>query len=227
MCRPVSATPSVANRRRRTSHGQQELRSCCGRRGRLAAPAHPAMMDHTVFNTRVRDVVRPPGDSALCGAGQAKRAVQSAWAGTRSWRHDLEGQVIPIGGAPAASRPESGAIGSTVHQSLVIPMRAHASQRRAGNAAIYGPETWAEFGGFEPFVDEVVIGRFLGIEPRQVLAMARAGEIPAHPIGLGQRRKRWRFRLSEVEAHFNVVHNRTGAKMQAAVPGTKERNRLG
>lgn len=36
-----------------------------------------------------------------------------------------------------------------------------------------------DFRGYEPFVDEEVIARFLQITPRRVLEMARDGEIPA------------------------------------------------
>lgn len=49
----------------------------------------------------------------------------------------------------------------------------------------------------EPFVDADRIAEFLVISRRRVLAMARAGDIPAHSIGSGQR-KNWRFRLSEI-----------------------------
>lgn len=49
----------------------------------------------------------------------------------------------------------------------------------------------------EPFVDAIRAAEFLCITPRRLAEMARAGEIPAHPIGSG-RRKTWRFRLSEV-----------------------------
>ena len=86
-------------------------------------------------------------------------------------------------------------------------------------------ETWSEFGGFEPFVDEVVVARFLQLEPRRVIEMARNNELPAHPIG--NLRKTWRFLISEVASHFGPWNRKTGAKMPAAVPGTKERNRLG
>jgi hypothetical protein len=86
-------------------------------------------------------------------------------------------------------------------------------------------EPWREFGGFEPFVDEVVVGRFLQLEPRRVLEMARDNELPAHPIG--KIRKTWRFLISEIAAHFGSQNRNAGAKMPAAVPGTKERNRLG
>lgn len=82
-----------------------------------------------------------------------------------------------------------------------------------------------EFGEFEPFVDEDVIGRFLGLEPRRVLEMARAQQITSHPIG--GTRKTWRFRISEVAADFDKLKKPARATMPAAVPGTKERNRLG
>ena len=49
----------------------------------------------------------------------------------------------------------------------------------------------------EPFVDATRAAEFLGIRPRRVLEMARAGEIPAHPLGTGARRT-WRFRLTEI-----------------------------
>jgi hypothetical protein len=49
----------------------------------------------------------------------------------------------------------------------------------------------------EPFVDAAAAGEFLHLRPRRVLEMARRGEIPAYPLGQGQRRV-WRFRLSEL-----------------------------
>lgn len=51
----------------------------------------------------------------------------------------------------------------------------------------------------EPYVDAKTVARFLSVTRRQVLGLARAGKIPAHPI-LGSRRKVWRFKLSEVDA---------------------------
>ncbi len=79
-----------------------------------------------------------------------------------------------------------------------------------------------EFGGYEPYVDEEVVARFVGITSRRVLEMARDGEIPAHPIGSGSR-KTWRFRLSEIEAHFSSKKNSTGATLNSAVPGATRR----
>ena len=44
-------------------------------------------------------------------------------------------------------------------------------------------------GRVAPFVDEVVAGDFLSIEVKFLLKLARLGHIPAHPIGVGSRRK--------------------------------------
>jgi hypothetical protein len=63
------------------------------------------------------------------------------------------------------------------------------------------PSPRLPFSGYEPFVDEEVIAKFLNITSRRVLEMARACEIPAHAIGKGSRNT-WRFRISEIDAHF-------------------------
>jgi hypothetical protein len=86
-------------------------------------------------------------------------------------------------------------------------------------------ESWSEFGGFEPYVDESVVALFLDIEPRRVLELARAGQLPAHPIG--RTRKTWRFRISEIDAQFSAPKKPVLVTMPVAVSGTKERNRLG
>jgi len=49
----------------------------------------------------------------------------------------------------------------------------------------------------EPFVDAEKAAEFLNLRPRRLLELARAGSIPAHPIGDGPRR-RWCFRLSKI-----------------------------
>jgi hypothetical protein len=51
----------------------------------------------------------------------------------------------------------------------------------------------------EKFVDSITAAKFLSVMPRRLLDMARAREVPAHPIGTGAR-KTWRFRLSELES---------------------------
>ena len=49
----------------------------------------------------------------------------------------------------------------------------------------------------EPFVDADTAADFLHVSRRRILDLARAGEIPACPLGHGKRRV-WRFRLSEL-----------------------------
>jgi hypothetical protein len=49
----------------------------------------------------------------------------------------------------------------------------------------------------EAFVDANRAAEFLVITRRHLLQLARAGELPAHPVGHGKR-KTWRFRLSEI-----------------------------
>ena len=49
----------------------------------------------------------------------------------------------------------------------------------------------------ERFVDSVVAAKFLSIQRRQLLELARTAKIPAYPLGDGQRRL-WRFRLSDL-----------------------------
>jgi hypothetical protein len=51
----------------------------------------------------------------------------------------------------------------------------------------------------ESFVDAARAAGLLGIKPRRILEMARAGQLPAYPLGAGAR-KTWRFRLSEISA---------------------------
>lgn len=50
----------------------------------------------------------------------------------------------------------------------------------------------------EPFVSADAAARFLGINRRLLLAMARKGIAGAYAIGTGDFRKVWIFRLSEL-----------------------------
>jgi excisionase family DNA binding protein len=51
----------------------------------------------------------------------------------------------------------------------------------------------------EVFVDADEAAKFLFLTRRRILELARAGKLPAHPIGDGARRV-WRFRLSKLAA---------------------------
>jgi len=50
----------------------------------------------------------------------------------------------------------------------------------------------------EYYVDAAEAARFLCIHPRTLQQLARAGIVPAHPLGCGPRRF-WRFLLSELD----------------------------
>lgn len=49
----------------------------------------------------------------------------------------------------------------------------------------------------ERFVDADEAGKFLSLNRRRILELARAGKLPAHPLGSGKR-KTWRFMLSQL-----------------------------
>ena len=50
----------------------------------------------------------------------------------------------------------------------------------------------------ERFVDSQTAAKFLSVSQKWILLLARQGEIPAYPLGQGQERSIWRFRLSEL-----------------------------
>jgi hypothetical protein len=50
----------------------------------------------------------------------------------------------------------------------------------------------------EPYVNAASAAEHLSISAKKLLTMARAGQVPAHGIGYGQR-KMWRFLLSELD----------------------------
>ena len=52
----------------------------------------------------------------------------------------------------------------------------------------------------EKYVDAVVASEFLGVTTRFLLDLTRAGRIPGHPLGLGSKRRIWRFKLTELDA---------------------------
>jgi len=52
----------------------------------------------------------------------------------------------------------------------------------------------------EPYVTADDMAEHLKITRRQVLEMTRKGLIPAHALGVGEHRRVWRYKISEVEA---------------------------
>lgn len=59
----------------------------------------------------------------------------------------------------------------------------------------------------ESYVETSDAAIFLGISPSTVLRMARAGEIPAHPMGIGLKRRHWRFLRSELDEWMKKHNN--------------------
>jgi len=51
----------------------------------------------------------------------------------------------------------------------------------------------------EPYVTADDVAEHLRITRRQVLEMTRRGLLPASPLGVGEHRRVWRYKLSEVE----------------------------
>ena len=60
----------------------------------------------------------------------------------------------------------------------------------------------------EPFVSAAEAARFLGINRRMLLALARRGIAGAYAIGTGDIRKTWIFRLSELGIAIDHRHPR-------------------
>ena len=67
----------------------------------------------------------------------------------------------------------------------------------------------------EGFVDADEAGKFLSLNRRRILELARAGKLPGHPIGDGTRRV-WRFRLSELAAAVSSMEKSGFASRQKA-----------
>lgn len=67
----------------------------------------------------------------------------------------------------------------------------------------------------EPFVDAGEAAKFLSLPAARVLRLARQGVLPAHPIG--NRRRVWRFRLSELGEWLSSAKNREESFRHASV----------
>ena len=76
----------------------------------------------------------------------------------------------------------------------------------------------------EPYVTARVIAEHLDIQSRQVMAMTRAGKLPAHPVDPTAVRKQWRYKVSEVDAAINSNDiNSDGIGERADQPDNKTR----
>ena len=65
----------------------------------------------------------------------------------------------------------------------------------------------------EAFVDVMKAAEFVKYSPKTVLRLAREGSIPAHPL-TGNKRRKWRFLLSELDAWARDKVNSTSDPCQ-------------
>jgi hypothetical protein len=73
----------------------------------------------------------------------------------------------------------------------------------------------------EAFVDATRAAEFLLLTRRRVLELARAGKLPAHPVGDGVRRV-WRFRLSEIADEL-VMEKTSAVNRKNRQPNRRDR----
>ena len=69
----------------------------------------------------------------------------------------------------------------------------------------------------ERFVTADDVAEHLKITRRQVLEMTRKGIIPASPLGVGEYRRVWRFKISEVESAIATGTRRSSASHEDEV----------
>ncbi len=61
---------------------------------------------------------------------------------------------------------------------------------------------------FEPYVSADVAAKLMGINRRFLLSLARKGIAGSYPIGTGDFRKKWIFRMSELGVAIDHRHPR-------------------
>jgi hypothetical protein len=118
-------------------------------------------------------------------------------------------------------------------QSSEPPLPARRSDSSAGQAllrpkngttvkeTIIGPQTCIEppqKQAVEHYVGAAEAAQFLFLHPRTLTQMARQGDVPAHPLGDGQRRV-WRFLLSELDWW---MRNRVDSPCRPCSPNRRE-----
>jgi excisionase family DNA binding protein len=62
---------------------------------------------------------------------------------------------------------------------------------------------------FEPLLDEIQVGEMLGLHPKTVQRLARAGRLPAIRLG-----RYWRFRASSLDQWISVQSSGQPARVE-------------
>lgn len=73
--------------------------------------------------------------------------------------------------------------------------------------AIRGIERWGASDMMERAFSARAAAEFLGTSDKHVMRMAREGKLPGHPLGEGIQRRRWRFKLSELDEWMRSRNN--------------------
>jgi len=83
-------------------------------------------------------------------------------------------------------------------------MSSEMQQERSTGSNLEYLEPYRDFNysntGPEPFASADQAARFLAVKRRFLLELARQGIAGAYPVGTGQQRRTWVFRLSELSA---------------------------
>lgn len=72
----------------------------------------------------------------------------------------------------------------------------------------------------EPYVDSEKGAAFLGVASRTLNEMARKGEIQAYQWGLGNQRRTWRFKLSELDSYMK---SKVGLSSRPPLPNRRRK----
>jgi excisionase family DNA binding protein len=72
----------------------------------------------------------------------------------------------------------------------------------------------------EPYVDAQKASAFLGVAARTLNEMARTGVVPAYAWGIGNQRRTWRFKLSDLDAY---MRSRVGSPGRPPLPNRRSK----
>lgn len=72
----------------------------------------------------------------------------------------------------------------------------------------------------EPYVDAQKAASFLGVASKTLNELARKGEVPAYQWGLGNQRRTWRFKLSELDSYMK---SKVGSSGRPPLPNRRSK----
>ena len=105
--------------------------------------------------------------------------------------------------------------GSPGREMTVVSGSRHASRRLESEIEPLNSQKLGVIGNHEsePFIDPGKAAQFVQLNRKTILRFAREGSIPAHPLA-GNRRKKWRFLISELDAWARAKINSNSDRCQ-------------